>query len=103
VIKVRVFGRHECDACKAAVEKITYFSRKWGKGATTSIDFIDMDTVDGLAEGAYSDVYDIPTVIIEDESRELVRWVKKVPASGEFRDYFLRESLDEGLGDKGIC
>jgi thiol-disulfide isomerase/thioredoxin len=103
VIKVTVFGRQECEACKAAIEKMTYFSGKWGKSDITSIDFVDMDTVDGLAEGAFRDVYDIPTVIIEEGSREIVRWVKKVPASSEFRDYFLKETLDDGIGDKGLC
>jgi thiol-disulfide isomerase/thioredoxin len=103
MIKVSVFGRKECDACKAAVQKITYFSEKWGQREATSIDFIDMETVDGLAEGAYRDVYDIPTVILEEEGKELVRWVKKVPASREFRDYFMRETLDDGSGDKRFC
>jgi thiol-disulfide isomerase/thioredoxin len=103
MIKVSVFGKKECDACKAAVEKITYFSDKWGMQASTAIDFIDMETVDGLAEGAYRDVYDIPTVILEEEGRELARWVKKVPESREFRGYFMRDTLDGGSGDKRIC
>lgn len=103
MIKVSVFGKQECDACKAAVEKVTYFSEKWGKRDSTSIDFIDMETVDGLAEGAYRDVYDIPTVILEDGDRELARWVKKVPQSSEFRDFFLKENLNDGAGDKGVC
>lgn len=103
MIKVSVFGKQECNACKAAVRKVTYFSEKWGKRDSTSIDFIDMETVDGLAEGAYRDVYDIPTVILEDGDRELARWVKKVPQSSEFRDFFLKENLNGGSGDKGFC
>jgi glutaredoxin len=103
MIRVSVFGKKECDACKAAVEKMTYFSEKWGRQTSTSINFIDMETVDGLAEGAYRDVYDVPTVILEEEGRELARWVKKVPASREFRDYFMRETLDGGSGDQGLC
>ena len=103
MIKVSVFGRQDCDACKAALEKVTYFSKKWGKSESTSIDLIDMDTPDGLAEGAYRDVYDIPTVILEEEGKELARWVRKVPASSEFRGYFLRESVNDRSGDKGFC
>jgi glutaredoxin len=103
VIKVSIFGRRDCDACKAALEKMTYFSKKWGMDVSTSIDLIDMDTPDGLAEGAYRDVYDIPTVILEEEGKELARWVRKVPVSSEFRGYFLRESVDDGSGDKGFC
>jgi glutaredoxin len=90
-VRVSVFGRKECDACKAAVEKIEYFTRKW-KRDDVAIEYIDMDTPDGLAEGAYRDVYDIPTVILEREGDEVVRWVKTVPVSQEFRKYFLQEA-----------
>lgn len=93
-MRVSVFGRKECDACRAAVEKIEYFTKRW-KRDDVAIEYIDMDTPDGLAEGAYRDVYDIPTVILEREGDEVVRWVKTVPVSQEFRKYFLQESMDE--------
>lgn len=93
-MRVSVFGRKECDACKAAVEKIEYFTRKW-KRDDVAIEYVDMDTPDGLAEGAYRDVYDIPTVILEREGNEVVRWVKTVPVSQEFRKYFLSEVVNE--------
>jgi hypothetical protein len=95
MIRVSIFGKKECDACKAAMEKVTYFSRKWGKTEETTIDFIDVETPDGLAEGAYQGVYDIPTVILEDGGEELARWVKQVPLSKDFRQYFLKELVDE--------
>jgi hypothetical protein len=102
MIKVSVFGKKECEACKAAMKKMTYFSRKWGKQDSTCVDFVDMETPDGLAEGAYRDVYDIPTVILEQGGVEMVRWVKKVPASREFKPYFLHESIDERPPNQGI-
>ena len=95
MIKVSVFGKQECDACKAAVEKVTYFSEKWGKTDQTAIDFVDVETPDGLAEGAYRDVYDIPTVILQDGDEEVARWIKQVPLSQEFKRYFLKEPVDE--------
>jgi hypothetical protein len=63
---------------------------------------VDVDTADGLAEGAYRDVYDIPTVIFVREGEEVARWVKEVPASQDFRQYFLGEPVDEATCDKGI-
>jgi len=87
-VRVSIFGKNECDACKAAVEKIEYFTKKWERD-DVAVEYIDMDTPDGLAEGAYRDVYDIPTVILEKEGDELVRWVKTVPVSQEFRKYFV--------------
>lgn len=93
-MRVSVFGKSECDACKAAVEKIEYFTKKW-KRDDVAVEYIDMDTPDGLAEGAYRDVYDIPTVILEREGDEVARWVKTVPVSQEFRKYFLQEAVNE--------
>jgi len=51
------------------------------------ITYYDMETVEGLTEGAYREVSDIPTVIILDDSQELARWVKKPPISEEFLPY----------------
>ena len=103
MIKVSVFGKKECDACKAAMEKLVYFREKWGSTDQADIGFIDVETPDGLAEGAFRDVYDIPTVIIEREGEELARWVKEVPASRDFEPYFLQKLVDEPTCDKGIC
>jgi thiol-disulfide isomerase/thioredoxin len=102
VIKVSVFGKQDCDACKAAMQKLQYFSQKWGRSADTSIDFVDVGTPDGLAEGAYRDVYDIPTVVLERHGEEVARWIKEVPASQDFKQYFLEEPADEATCDKGI-
>jgi thiol-disulfide isomerase/thioredoxin len=80
--KVYVFGKPTCPVCKDARNKIQYFKEK--KRFDAEIKYFDMETVDGLAEGAYYEVFDIPTVIILDEKKELARWVKKPPISEEF-------------------
>ncbi|HVP56496.1 MAG TPA: hypothetical protein VMU02_00230 [bacterium] len=102
-MKVSVFGKKDCDACKAAIAKLEYFTRKWGKAENTAIEFIDMETVDGLADGAWRDVYDIPTVILDEGGTELARWVKQVPISRDFKKYFLDQSSDEGPRDQRLC
>lgn len=101
-MKISIFGRRDCDACKSVKVKMEYFSRKWGKSESTAIEFVDMETVDGLAEGAWRDVYDIPTVILEANGRELSRWVKQVPISQDFKRYFFEESSDVQPRDKGL-
>jgi hypothetical protein len=50
-----------------------------------------METLDGLVEGAYNEVSDIPTVIIFNENHELIRWAKKPPISEEFLPYVMDE------------
>jgi len=101
-MRISIFGQKDCEACKSARTKMEYFSRKWGKSESTAIEFVDVDTVEGLAEGAWRDVYDIPTVIMEANGRELSRWVKQVPISQDFKRYFLEESSDGRCRDKGL-
>ncbi|MGB9721137.1 MAG: hypothetical protein ACPL28_06660 [bacterium] len=83
--KVFIFGKQTCPVCKDTYEKLCYFKEK--KGFNAPIQYVDMDTVDGLAEGSFYEVSDIPTVIIFDDDRELVRWTKKPPVSEEFLPY----------------
>lgn len=83
--EVYVFGKPTCSICKDARNKIEYFKTKIGFHA--EVKYFDMETVDGLTEGAYHEVSDVPTVIIVDEKEEIARWVKKPPVSEEFLPY----------------
>lgn len=83
--KVYIFGKPTCPVCKNALSKVSYFKHK-GK-FDAEIKYFDMETLDGLAESSFFEVSDIPTVLILDEQRELVRWVKKPPISEEFLPY----------------
>lgn len=84
MLRVMIFGKKECEACKAMHEKVSFFVDRWNV-KVDSIDFIDLDTVEGLAEGAYRDVYDIPTMVIEVDGSEVGRWRKTPPLSTELK------------------
>ncbi|KPK63801.1 hypothetical protein AMJ83_04925 [candidate division WOR_3 bacterium SM23_42] len=83
--QIFVFGKPDCPVCKDAREKLLYFKEK--KTFDAPIKYYDMETVEGLTEGAYHEVDDIPTIIILDDKKELARWVKKPPVSEEFLPY----------------
>uniref|UniRef100_A0A7C6EGT0 Thioredoxin n=1 Tax=candidate division WOR-3 bacterium TaxID=2052148 RepID=A0A7C6EGT0_UNCW3 len=83
--KIYIFGKQTCPVCKDAYEKFCYFKEK--KGFDAPIEYVDMDTVDGMAEGAFYEVSDIPTIIIFEDENEVVRWAKKPPVSEEFLPY----------------
>jgi thiol-disulfide isomerase/thioredoxin len=83
--QIYVFGKPDCPVCKDTREKLMYFKEK--NNFTAQIKYFDMETVDGLTEGAYHEVEEIPTVIIFDDNKELIRWVKKPPLSEEFLPY----------------
>ncbi|HEX7319468.1 MAG TPA: hypothetical protein VF399_03810 [bacterium] len=82
---VYIFGRPGCSVCKDTVHKVNYFKEK-GK-FQAEIKYFDMESVDGLAEGSYFEVSDIPTIVIMDEDEEIMRWIKKPPISEDFLPY----------------
>ena len=83
--KVYIFGKPTCPVCKEAYEKIRYFKTK--KNFDAEIRYFNIESVDGLTEGAFHEVSDVPTVIIFDDKEELVRWAKRPPVSEEFLPY----------------
>ena len=88
-MQVKIFGKPGCEYCKTTLQKFETFTRRWNIPADSlSLSFLDMETVDGLAEGAFYSVTKIPTTIIEKEKNILARWDGKVPLSEEFKTYF---------------
>jgi glutaredoxin len=82
---IKVFGRAGCQVCKQAVEKIDYFLGKWDYRKQVPIAYYDMETVDGLAEGAFYEVYEIPTVVLLKANQEQDRWLKRPPLFRELK------------------
>ena len=85
--KVLIFGKPTCPVCKDAHKKVKYFKKK--KHFNADILYYDMETIDGLTEGAYNEVSDIPTVIIVENKKERARWIKIPPVSEEFLPYLV--------------
>ena len=96
-MEVKIFGKPGCEYCKTTLQKFETFTRRWNiPQDAVSLTFLDMETVDGLAEGAFYSVSKIPTTIIEKEKNVLARWDGKVPLSEEFKGYF------EGMVPAGV-
>jgi len=87
-MQIQVFGKQNCGKCQSTKHKIEHFIEKLGMGSSVNMVFFDMDTVDGMAEGAFRDVFDVPTTIIQEQGRDLVRWEGIVPDSLELKQYF---------------
>ena len=56
-MRLEVFGKTNCAKCKSAKEKLAHLLSKDGAAAAASLQFFDLDTVEGMAEGAFSDVF----------------------------------------------
>lgn len=85
-MKIKIFGKAGCAKCTTTKSKLTHFIDKWNYGDNVSLDFFDMDTVDGMAEGAYYDALKIPTTIVENDGTILGRWEGDVPNSDDVKE-----------------
>ncbi len=86
---VKVFGKPGCEFCKTTMKKFETFFDRWKIGKQkASLNFFDMETIDGLAEGAFYSVSKIPATVIEKDGTVLARWDGAVPLSEEFKKYF---------------
>lgn len=88
-MKVKVFGKPGCEFCKTTMKKFETFLNRWEiKPEEVGLTFFDMETVDGLAEGAFYSVTKIPSTVIEKGAEVVGHWHGKVPLSSEFQKHF---------------
>jgi hypothetical protein len=91
-MKVKIFGKKECNLCKASLRKFQFFLDKWELVERIQLAFYDLDTVDGLAEGSLLDALEVPTIIVEEDGVEIARWEKRIPRSEEFGEVLISKS-----------
>lgn len=87
-MQIKIFGKGNCAKCQTTKNKLTHFIEKWNYNNIISLDFLDMDTVEGMAEGAYYDVLKIPTTVIEKDDLTVARWEGEVPKSEDVKRHF---------------
>jgi len=88
-LEVKVFGKPGCEFCKTTMKKFETFFGRWKIDQDrVKLNFFDMETVDGLAEGAFYSVLKIPSTVIENREGILARWDGNVPLSEEFKGFF---------------
>lgn len=88
-MKITVFGKKGCAKCETTKNKIKFFVTKWEMGHKVDVSFHDMDTIEGMAEGAYHDVAKIPTTILEKNNSIIARWEGEVPHSEKIKELML--------------
>ncbi|PIS29508.1 hypothetical protein COT42_05140 [Candidatus Saganbacteria bacterium CG08_land_8_20_14_0_20_45_16] len=88
-VEIKVFGKPGCDFCKTTMKKFETFLKRWEvPEEEVSLIFYDMETVDGMAEGAFYSVTKIPSTVIERDGEQLAFWHGQVPLSEEFKACF---------------
>lgn len=88
-MEVKVFGKPGCEFCKTTMEKFETFFGRWKIDLKENqLNFFDMETMEGLAEGAFYEVSKIPATVIEKDGEVIARWDGEVPLSKDFKDFF---------------
>jgi hypothetical protein len=84
-MKIDVYGKPGCARCESTKTKLTHFLKKWNAEDKVVLDFVDMQTPDGLARGVVNNVFDVipVTIVLDDSEQQLARWEGDVPPSGE--------------------
>jgi len=86
-MQVQVFGKQNCAKCETTKHKVAHFITKLGLGGKVEMQFFDMETVEGLTEGAFRDVFDVPTTIIQNEGQDLARWEGTIPPTADIKKH----------------
>ena len=89
MVKIWVFGKKNCAACQTTKNKFNHFIEKYELSNKAELSFFDMETIDGLSEGADNDV--LKTIFRDDENNVLARWDGEVPNRQDYEKY-LKES-----------
>ena len=85
-MQVSIFGKNDCGKCQSTKKMLGFFIPKWGLAEKVTVEFYDMDTTDGMAEGAFHDVFNsLPTVLIAEGEKTLIRWEGKIPNTDELK------------------
>ena len=84
-MKLVFYVKEDCEACKNAKEKVSFFLDKWGAADSVATEAINLDSEDGLVEAAMNGVADVPTIILHDDGGEVARWGRKAPPSEELK------------------
>ena len=84
-MEILVFGKPSCAKCRTTKSKLSHLLNKWGVVDSVQLTYYDLETIDGMTEGAFRDVMGMPTVIVDNGKRELSRWTGVVPNSNEVR------------------
>jgi glutaredoxin len=87
-MKFEVFGKQGCAKCTSTKDKLHHLLGKADAAASVPVAFIDLDTIEGMAEGALNDVAEVPTIILRSDGGDaLARWEGRVPPSVEIQAF----------------
>lgn len=80
-MEIKLFGREMCHGCKVVKEEILSLIEQGD--SKVRFNYYDLDTVDGLAEGSFYEVQQVPTILILNNDKVLERFSGELPPDFE--------------------
>ncbi len=78
-MKVKLFYKETCPRCPAAKELVK---------EKKDVQYFDIEEVNGLSEATYYGVMSTPSIIVEDDSNNLIKaWLGEVPTREEYNKW----------------
>lgn len=90
-MEIDIFGKEGCTKCETAKDRLKTFLSERSLTNKIQLSYFDMESVDGMAEGAFNDVLNIPTIIIKNRDKKVARWNGNVPETNEVELYLKKE------------
>ena len=94
-MEIDIFGKEDCGKCVTVKEKLETFLSERDLKDNIQLRYLDMESVDGMAEGAFHDVLKIPTIIIKDKDKKVARWDGSVPETGGVESFLEKEVINQ--------
>lgn len=80
-MKIKIFWQENCPNCPKVKELGEELEKEF------TVQYFDVNSVDGLAEASYHDIMSTPSVVIADNSdSEIKTWREKVPFLEEIKE-----------------
>jgi glutaredoxin len=84
---IKIFTKAKCPRCPAVKE----IGRELKKQGLSVLNY-DLDTIDGLAEASFYNIFSTPSIVIEDEEeKEVISWRGVVPSLQEVKQHLFRD------------
>jgi len=79
-MKIKIFWQKKCPHCPEAKNMVKQLEKE------TTVQYFDIETIDGLAEASYYDIASTPSIaILDDNDNEIKIWRGKTPRLEEIR------------------
>ncbi|MGR3221020.1 MAG: thioredoxin family protein [Candidatus Anammoxibacter sp.] len=94
-MEIDIFGKEDCGKCETAKKKIEAFLSERDLTDKVQLRYLDVESIDGMAEGAFYDVLKIPTIIIKNKDKNVARWDGSVPEAEEVESFLEKEVVNQ--------